>query len=126
MESLAGYVGPAFGLHFTTVEPGGIRSEFANSIMEQVGKTGGMLEDEYLPILQRYISTSQSHGDEVYQTADEVAEVVLRCMNAKEPPIRTRTSEWGETLCSLKTGQDPDGKKMQAIVQSDFLGNPKV
>lgn len=126
MESLACYVGPAFGLHFSTVEPGGIRSEFASSVMEHVGKTGGMLEDEYLPILQQYIANSQSHGDEVYQTPDEVAEVVLQCMNAEEPPIRTRTSKWGENLCSLKTGQDPDGKKMQSKVQNEFLGNPHV
>lgn len=122
MESLASYVGPAFGLHFSTVEPGGIRTEFANSVLKHVSDTGGMLEDEYLPLLRQYIATSQAHGDEVYQTADEVAEVVLRCVETTEPPIRTRTSEWGETLCLLKTEPDPDGKKLQAIVQETFLG----
>ncbi len=36
IESLASYVGPAFGLHFTAVEPGGISSEFANSALKQI------------------------------------------------------------------------------------------
>jgi NAD(P)-dependent dehydrogenase (short-subunit alcohol dehydrogenase family) len=47
-EAMASYITPAFGIHFTAVEPGGIASEFANTVLEQVEQTGGMLEDEYL------------------------------------------------------------------------------
>lgn len=122
MESLAGYVGSTFGLHFTVIEPGGIHSEFITNVMKHVGETGGMLGDEYLPILQRYVGHSQARGDAAYQTADQVAGIVLDCMHAKSPPIRARTSKWGEDLCHLKTAQDPDGLKMQAKVVEDFLG----
>lgn len=123
MESLASYVGPSFGLHFSIVEPGGIQSEFANNVMKQVAETGGMLDDEYLPILQQYMATVQGRSeDSAAQTPDEVAEVVIGCMNAVDPPIRIRTSQWAEDLTSFKTSQDPDGKKMQALVKKQFLG----
>ncbi|MEM9787272.1 MAG: SDR family oxidoreductase [Pseudomonadota bacterium] len=124
MEAMASYITPSFGINFTTVEPGGIKSEFAASVLKQVGETGGMLEDEYLPILQKYVGGSQDRqgdGSDIYQTADEVAAVVMDCVVSDDPPIRTRTSKWGEALCALKTELDPDGKKMQAQVIAQFL-----
>lgn len=123
-EALASYITPSFGIHFTSVEPGGIRTEFAPNVMKQVEETGGMLDDEYLPILQKYIGGSASRQGDVgtYQTADEVAAVVMDCVAAETPPIRTRTSDWAEELCALKTGLDPDGRKQQAMVVERFLG----
>lgn len=121
-EALACYVGPAFGIDFTVVEPGGIKTEFASRVLKHVEATGGMLEDEYLPILQQYIGRSQARGDVAYQTPEEVTEVVLQCLTSETPPIRMRTSNWAEDLCNLKTGADPDGRKMQTKVRADFLG----
>lgn len=122
MEGLSSYVGPSFGLHFSTIEPGGIVSEFANNVMKKVQDTGGMLNDEYLPILHKYLSTVQGRSDSgIYQTPDEVAELVIDCMQSDQPPIRLRTSEWGENLCALKTSSDPDGRKMQKHVLKYFL-----
>ncbi|PYG29238.1 SDR family oxidoreductase [Pelagimonas varians] len=123
MEAMASYITPSFGIHFTTVEPGGIVSEFANSALKQIEASGGMLDDEYTPILQAYIggATSRQSGD-VYQTADEVASVVMDVLGAENPPVRCRTSNWGEDLCQLKTGLDPDGKKLQAKIVEQFLG----
>lgn len=123
MESLASYVTPGFGIHFTTVEPGGISSEFAANALKKIEETGGMLDDEYSPILQKYIGGSQDRqaGSDIYQTPDEVAAVVMDCIAAEDPPIRTRTSQWGEEFASLKTGLDPDGKKQQAKVIEAFL-----
>ncbi|MCF3593879.1 SDR family oxidoreductase [Rhodobacteraceae bacterium LMO-12] len=122
-EALASYVTPNFGINFTTVEPGGIQSEFANNVLKQVEDTGGMLEDEYLPILQKYIGGAQNRqgGEDIYQTADEVAAVVMQCMEAETPPIRTRTSKWGEDFTRLKTGLDPKGERQQAAVIEQFL-----
>lgn len=122
-EALACYVTPNFGINFTTVEPGGIQSEFAANVMKQVEETGGMLDDEYLPILQKYVGGAQTRavGSDIYQTADQVAEVVMSCVEASAPPIRTRTSKWGEEFAKLKTGADPDGKKQQAAVIEQFL-----
>ena len=122
-ESMASYITPAFGIHFTAVEPGGIASEFANTVLEQINQTGGMLEDEYLPILQKYVSGSRDRRDTgIYQTADEVAAVVMKVMAAEKPPVRTRTSNWSEAFTKLKTELDPDGRKQQALVIEQFLG----
>ncbi|MEO1083619.1 MAG: SDR family NAD(P)-dependent oxidoreductase, partial [Acidobacteriota bacterium] len=122
-ESLATYVTPHFGIHFTAVEPGGIRSDFAANVMEHVQSTGGMLDDEYLPILQKYIGGAENRRDgaDLYQTADEVAAVVMECIDAEEPPIRRRTSPWAEGFTRFKTEPDPTGKKQQAAVIEQFL-----
>ncbi len=122
-ESMASYITPAFGIHFTAVEPGGIASEFANTVLEQINQTGGMLEDDYLPILQKYVSGSQDRQDTgAYQTANEVAAVVMQVMVAEKPPVRTRTSDWSEAFTKLKTELDPDGRKQQALVIEQILG----
>ena len=34
----------------------------------------------------------------------------------KEPPIRTRTSDWSETSTNIKIKLDPDGKQQQKQV----------
>lgn len=122
-ESLATYVTPNFGIHFTAVEPGGITSEFAANVLKHVGETGGMLEDEYLPILQKYIGGSENRqgGSDIYQSADEVAAVIMECVAADQPPIRCRTSKWAEEFTSLKTGLDPDGTKQRDRVFEQFL-----
>lgn len=121
-EAMASYITPAFGIHFTAVEPGGIASEFANTVLEQVEQTGGMLEDEYLPILQKYIAGSQNRQETgIYQTADEVAAIVMKVMGSEHPPVRTRTSEWSEDFSKLKTGLDPDGLRQQSLVAEQFL-----
>lgn len=88
-----------------------------------VEDSGGMLEDEYLPILQQYIGGSQNRqdGSDAYQTSEQVAEVVMDIVNSSSPPIRARTSKWGEELTKYKTGLDPDGQKQQASVIDQFL-----
>ncbi|WP_424984562.1 SDR family oxidoreductase [Microbulbifer sp. S227A] len=122
-ESMASYITPSFGVHFTSVEPGGIESEFVSNVLKQVEETGGMLDDEYLPILQRYIGGSQNRqGGDIYQTADEVAAVVMDVIASDQPPIRTRTSRWSEAFTDLKTGPDPDGRLQQARVIEQILG----
>ncbi len=121
-EALASYM-PLLGLKFTAIEPGGIKSEFFASAMKRTMETGGMPQDpDYYPILQRYLATSRERGTTAYQTADEVAAVVLKCIESRDPPIRIRTSPWSNDLCHLKTASDPDGKKLQKKVVEMFLG----
>ncbi len=122
-ESLTAYMTHSFGINFTAVEPGGISSEFAANVMKQVGESGGMLDDEYLLILQKYIggAATRQSGSDIYQTADQVAAVVVDCIGAANPPVRTRTSKWSEDFTTLKSGLDPDGKKQQAAVIAQFL-----
>lgn len=123
MEAMASYISPNFGINFTVVEPGGIASDFAANVMKHVEDTGGMLDDEYLPILQKYVGGAQERaaGGDIYQTADQVAAVVMDCVASDAPPIRTRTSTWSEAFCALKTDLDPDGKKLQQHVIDTFL-----
>lgn len=125
-EALASYVQPKFGVTFTCVEPGGIATEFATSALAQFQQSGGMKDDEYRPILEQYIGAAQARaaqGDTgVFQTGEQVAEVIVACAENPDPPIRIRTSEWAEQFCQLKTGLDPDGRKLQAAVIKNILG----
>lgn len=122
-ESLASYVTPGFGINFSLVEPGGIATEFANTVLKQVSETGGMLEDDYLLLLQKYVAGSQNRqtGDDIYQTPEQVAAVVMKVIEAAEPPLRVRTSSWSEDFTGLKTGLDPDGRKQRDLVVESFL-----
>ena len=122
IESLASYVGPAFGLHFSLVEPGGISSDFAASAFKHYGATGGMVEDDYLPLIQRYIGGAEARSSGVFQTPDAVAQVVLQCLQAEKPAVRIRTSDWAEAFTRLKTLGDPDGRLLQAEIVQKMLG----
>lgn len=122
IESLASYVGPAFGLHFSAIEPGGIVSEFANNAMKHLVSTGGILEDAYKPIVEKYMAGAQARGLSAFQTSDAVAQVVMDCIQADQPPVRVRTSAWAEELCELKTASDSDGLLLQKKVVDLFLG----
>ena len=122
IESLASYAGPAFGLHFTAIEPAGISSEFAQNVRAHIARSGGILDDAYAPILQRYLADrSGSEYEGLYQTPAEVAQVILDIMSSETPPVRARTSPWAGNFCRFKTAGDPDGKKQQQMVIDTFL-----
>ncbi len=123
-EALATYVQPTFGIKFSLVEPGGITSEFAASVLNQIEQTGGMVEDDYLPVLQKFIANAQNNAsaDGLYQTPEEAADVVIEVANSERPPLRTRTSTWAENFAQLKTQGDPDGLKQQATARKYFIG----
>lgn len=122
VESVATYITPNFGINFTNVEPGGIKTEFANNVLAQFQQTGGMLEDEYRPILEKYIGGAQERSaDGSYQDADEVANVVVNVALMDEPPIRSQTSDWSREFVSIKTQSDPTGKIQQQKIASQLL-----
>jgi len=121
VESFATYVTPAFGINFTNVEPGGITSEFASNVMAQVTQTGGIFDDVYRPILEKYMENAVKPRDGIYQSADQVADVVIECMQSKTPPIRKQTSPWAEEFTRFKTKHDPAGFKQNEYVTNMFL-----
>ena len=123
MESLASYVGPAFAPHFTRVEPGGIASGFAATAMKQIEASGGRLDDEYKPILNADRTRMRDRAAEggSFQSADQVAAVVMGCLANPAPPVRSRTSDAAEALCALKTAADPDGLRLRDFVHDRFL-----
>ncbi len=125
-EALASYVGTTFNIKFSLVEPGGISTPFMESaIAKTVNKSGELATGEYAPILQKYLEGAQKRagesGPSLYQTANQVAEVILGVAETEEPPLRIRTSEWANNFCHLKTTSDPDGTKLVDQVKEYFL-----
>jgi len=122
-ESLASYVTPAFGVKFSIVEPGGVSTEFVNNV-RQVSNLDQLKQDEYLPILQKYFSSRNRTPEElayIYQKPEQVAAVIVSCVENPKPPLRVRTSAWAEEFCDLKTAADPDGLKLNAKIAKLFL-----
>lgn len=125
-EGLAAYVGKAFAIKFSLVEPGGISTEFMNSALSKTtNEEGNLASGEYLPLLQQYLTGVQERintgEDATYQTPKEVAQVIVQVAQTEAPPLRIRTSEWAETLCHMKTATDPDGTKLLQQIQDYFL-----
>lgn len=125
MEALATYVSRPFNINITCVEPGGIATEFMTSAIGKTMSEGQFATGEYLPIFEKYMAKSQTRSNEskepIYQSGQEVAEVVLNVAQNENPPLRVRTSKWAENLCELKTKADPDGTKIVKQIQNDFL-----
>ncbi|WP_217592575.1 SDR family oxidoreductase [Cohnella sp. GbtcB17] len=108
LESLATYYKPTFNIDVTLLEPGAIATQFVGTVMEQVNATGGILDDEYKPVVQRYLDGFASRNA-VPQTAESVADVVGELLQMETKPLRIRTSEAAETFARFKTSQDPTG-----------------
>ncbi|WP_298475988.1 SDR family oxidoreductase [uncultured Maribacter sp.] len=125
MEGLATYIGNAFNIKITCIEPGGIATEFMTSAIEKTAVNGQFATGEYAPIFERYMAGNQKRANEskeqVYQTGIEVAEATLGIAQNENPPLRIRTSQWAEAFCELKTKADPDGHKIVKQLQDTFL-----
>ncbi|MGY3052549.1 NAD(P)-dependent dehydrogenase (short-subunit alcohol dehydrogenase family) [Pedobacter sp. UYEF25] len=124
-ESMATYVQDYFGIKFSLVEPGGVITEFINSAMKKTGSNGSMTLPEYQPVFQKYMDGVQKRAaagkENSYQTARQVAEVILKVLEAENPPLRIRTSEWAEEFCKYKTAQDPTGNDQTEAIKTRFL-----
>lgn len=125
MEALATYVSDAFNIKISCVEPGGISTEFMKSAIGKTAVDGQFATGEYLPVFEKYMAGNQKRANEssesVYQTAIEVAEVILNVAQNENPPLRIRTSKWAEDFCRLKTQADPDGTKLVSEIKKSFL-----
>ncbi|WP_010522480.1 SDR family oxidoreductase [Aquimarina agarivorans] len=125
-EALATYVAKPFNINFSLIEPGGIATEFMNNaITKTVDEKGEMVTGEYAPIFTKYLEGAKSRAGSgtasPYQTPEEIAAIILDTINAKNPPLRVRTSEWAENMTALKVKADPDGTKLVNQVIDYFL-----
>ena len=125
-EALASYVTAPFGINFSLIEPGGIATAFMNNaISKTVNEQGEMATGDYAPIFKKYLDGAQNRATNEdispYQTGKEVANVILKVAQTKNPPLRIRTSEWAENMCNLKTKADPDGTILVNQVKNYFL-----
>lgn len=125
MESLATYVSDPFNIKITNVEPGGIATAFMQSAVAKTTSEGQLAHGEYLPVFEKYLAGNQRRANEgkeqVYQTGEEVAQVILKVVEQNNPPLRIRTSAWAEAFTNLKTASDPDGLKLVKQIKESFL-----
>jgi len=121
MESLATYYKPLFNIDVTLIEPGAISTQFVQTAMDQVAQTGGVLEDEYKPIVQTYID-SFAKRNAVPQTPESIADLMLELTRMESKPLRLRTSEAAERFVNHKVQADPTGLKGIAQTRQIQLG----
>ncbi len=124
-EALATYLTPFFRIKFTIVEPGGISTEFANNVYKTVSPDA-FQEDIYGPILQQYADSVRKRPKEelerIYQSGEQVAQIIMDCIENENPPLRARTSKWSNEFCELKTNADPDGLKLHDRLTKLYWG----
>lgn len=119
-ESMSSYLKPYFNIDISIIEPGAIKTEFANTVMKDIESSGGILEDAYKPIVDDYLKKFRVRASNTAQTPEEVADEIYKCI--QKPKIRMRTSDRAELFTRLKTGSDKDGSKLQYQIQRDVLG----
>ncbi len=124
-ESLATYMEPYFGIHVSLIEPGGVITEFGNSLTNYFENTGGILNDDYKPLMENYMGYRATFTDEVkeksFQKPAQIAAVIIKCMNDPQPKVRYMTSEGVEAFTKVKTSLDPDGEILKTQVRKGVL-----
>ncbi len=125
-ESIATYMQPYFGINISLVEPGGVTTEFGNNVMKYIEDTGGIKEDAYSPLMNDYMEYRKTFSDpelraKVFQTPEQVSEIILQCIKDVKPKLRYLTSPWAAEFTQLKTAADKDGLLLQADVRKRIL-----
>jgi short-subunit dehydrogenase len=124
-ESIASYMKPYFGINVSLIEPGGVITEFGNSLTKYFEETGGIKDDDYKPLMQTYMDYRATFTDEVkeraFQKPSQIAEIILKCINDPEPKLRYLSSEGVAAFTKLKSGLDPDGEGIKAQVRKGIL-----
>ncbi len=117
-ESMASYIQPAFNIKFTLVEPGGMATSFFNT--NQVDDNAVI--DEYSELYKKYRANQQSRT-RAFQSAEDVAKIIVNVIQDSEPPLRIRTSLNAEQICELKTLADPTGTILRDKIASRIKVN---
>ncbi|MBM3402685.1 MAG: SDR family oxidoreductase [Bacteroidetes bacterium] len=124
-ESLATYLEPYFGINISLIEPGGTITEFGNSLTRYFESTGGILDDDYKPLMETYMGYRATFTEEfkerAFQKPSDIAAVIIKCIHDPNPKVRYLTSEGSLAFTKLKTSLDPDGELMKAQVRKGIL-----
>jgi short-subunit dehydrogenase len=124
-ESLATYLEPYFGIHISLIEPGGVITEFGNSLTNYFNNTGGILDDDYKPLIENYMGYRATFTDEVkekaFQKPAQIAALIIKCMNDPHPKVRYMSSEGVAAFTKVKTSLDPDGEILKTQVRKGVL-----
>ena len=108
IESMATYLEPFFNVKMSIIEPGAIQTEFVNRVLGDMQKSGGVLNDDYAPVLKTYMDTAKK-SFAAGQSPDEVARVILDCILSEKPYLRYQTSDKAREFIAAKLGTDPTG-----------------
>jgi len=124
-ESLATYLEPYFGINISLIEPGGTITEFGNSLTRYFESTGGILDDDYKPLMETYMGYRATFTEEfkerAFQKPSDIAAVIIKCIHDPNPKVRYLTSEGSLAFTKLKTSLDSDGELMKAQVRKGIL-----
>jgi NAD(P)-dependent dehydrogenase (short-subunit alcohol dehydrogenase family) len=124
-ESLATYLEPYFGINVSLIEPGGTITEFGNSLTDYFESSGGILEDDYQPLMETYMGYRATFTDEfkekAFQKPSDISAVIIKCMNDPQPKVRYMTSEGVAAFTKVKTSLDPDGEILKTQVRKGVL-----
>lgn len=117
MESLAP-VAEAHGVKVCIVVPGFVPDTNFGVFPDINRKTIQAASGPYAPTFAAYIGWVTSQGWEAAgQKAQEVAEVVVRTLDADDPPLRVATNEWAGDYIGHKIA-DRTGETVQALART--------
>ena len=107
---MATYYKPTFNIDLTLLEPGAIATNFTNAVLGHVQQTAGILDDEYKPMISRYLESFQARNSPPPPKPPNPSPTSSgSCCQLETKPLRVRTSEAAEAFCKFKVEQDPTG-----------------
>ncbi|MFJ9516712.1 SDR family NAD(P)-dependent oxidoreductase [Kitasatospora sp. NPDC101801] len=124
MESLAP-VAEAHGVLVSIVVPGFVRGTSFGIFPDVNRRTVEAASGPYAPTFADYVASLGGQGwTSGAQSAQEVAEVVVRTLRADRPPFRVPTNDWAAGHLDHKLA-DRDGSTVRALARS-WLGRPEL
>jgi NAD(P)-dependent dehydrogenase (short-subunit alcohol dehydrogenase family) len=100
MESLAPVVAH-FGIGVSIIEPGPVRTAFVENV-GGMGKMADPASNPYRIPLEAYMKAVNASFDQVGQTGDDIANVILEAATADQPHFRYQTSSGMQTRAAAK------------------------
>lgn len=123
MESLAP-VAKAHGIRVSIIVPGFVPDTNFGVFPGINRRTIEAASGPYAPTFAAYIDWVGSQGWEgAGQKAQEVAEVVVRTLDAGDPPFRVPTNDWARGYLGAKLN-DRDGETIQTLARTWIGGTP--
>ena len=110
-----------FGVKVTTLEPGGMRTDWAGSSMHVDD-----LSPDYRETIGNYAKNIRGSADVMRGDPQKIARAVVRIANEKEPPLRLLIGTDAVFLAEvfLENRRDEDAKWRELSRSTDFDGMP--